>query len=118
MPNPGFSPAPLLGAPPSDLKDAASAAWVRKVVDVGNRTLQGKLNATTQITLRANQTTTTITDARIGPYSVILLSPVTADAAVLDSLGWWVSAQTDGACTITHASQPTSDQTFNCFIAG
>lgn len=45
-----------------------------------NSTIDGKLNSTGSITLRASQTTTTLTDERIGGNSIILFMPTTANA--------------------------------------
>lgn len=96
----------------------ADETWIRRVVGVVNSILQGKTNNTGQVTLRQNNTTTTVTDARASINSVINLTPVTADSALLDSLGWWISAKNNGSFTITHASQNLSDLTFDYTIIG
>src|SRR3990167_4571307 len=56
--------------------------WVRKIAETLSAVLDGKLNnriSTTSLT--ANAATTTITDERIGPDTVVVLTPTTANAA-------------------------------------
>ena len=86
-----------------------------RVVDASNRHNNGKLNCVAELTLTANTTTTTLTDARISPQSHINLAPLSANAAAEH---WWVSAQDNGTATITHANAATTDRTFNVLIIG
>lgn len=78
---------------------------------------QGKLNCTTTVTLAAGTTTTTLTDARLTPGSVILLMPTTSNAAGAVS-GLYVSARGKGTATLTHANTGTTDRTFGVAIIG
>jgi hypothetical protein len=82
-----------------------------------NGARQGKLNAVTQVTLTANSTTTTLTDARIGATTGIYFSSLTADAAAALS-GLFVSSQKNGQATLTHASAASVDRTFNVLLIG
>ena len=82
-----------------------------------NNTINGKLNSTGSVTLRASQTTTTLTDERIGGNSVILFMPTTANANSTKS-SLYVSARTDKTATLTHASSGNTDQTFGYVIVG
>lgn len=78
-----------------------------------------KWNASGQVTLRPNQTTTTVTKATTGsPGAVnvakddeIMLSPRTANAAA--ALGTsYITAVGQGTFTITHANNAQADKTF------
>ena len=89
----------------------------RQMAQAINNQLGGKLNAVTQITLTPSSTTTTLTDARIGAYTAIVLVPLTADAAAALS-GLYVSSQTNGTATLTHANTASVDRTFNVLLIG
>lgn len=90
---------------------------LRKIVAVVTQLLAGKMNAVTSVTLTANSTTTTLTDARIGGGTYIGLSPVTASAAVALSITY-VSAKAKGSATLTHDSTPETDRTFDVLLIG
>lgn len=79
--------------------------------------LQGKINAGSTVTLRASQTTTTLTDDKIGSDSVILFMPTTANAKTA-AANLYVSARTSGSATLTHASNAAVDQTFGYVVIG
>lgn len=96
---------------------APNATDLRSIVAVVIRLLQGKMNATTSVTLAAGTTTTTLTDQRIGPGSYVGLSPTTANAAGAVATTY-VSAKTKGAATITHANAGSTDRTFDVLIIG
>ena len=75
----------------------------RAVAEVVRGMLDGKTNNTGAITLTQSQTTTTLTDARIGATTVILFSPLNdKGAAELGTL--YVSARGQGTATLTHGS--------------
>tara|TARA_S200002703_G_C3700544_1_gene215138 strand:- start:382 stop:711 length:330 start_codon:yes stop_codon:yes gene_type:complete len=82
-----------------------------------NNTINGKLNSTGSITLRANQTTTTLTDARIGGNSVIVFMPTSANGRT-GLNGLHVSARASGSATLTHASSGNSDQNLSYCVIG
>jgi len=82
-----------------------------------NNTINGKLNSTGSVTLRASQTTTTLTDERIGGNSVILFMPTTANANSTKS-SLFVSARQNNTATLTHASSSNTDQTFGYVVVG
>lgn len=113
--SPGF-----VGVPETAVNDVEHKRRVARTV---NLLLQGKLNAVTTVTLTANTTTTTITDARITSSSFIGFMPKTANAAAaLANL--YVSAQMGsngtvaGSATLTHANNAQTDRTFNVLIIG
>lgn len=75
----------------------------RAVSEVVRGIMDGKTNNTGAITLTQSQTTTTLTDRRIGPTTVILFSPLNdKGAAELGTL--YVSARGQGTATLTHGS--------------
>ena len=82
-----------------------------------NNTINGKLNSTGTITLAANATTTTLTDARIGGNSVIIFMPTTANGrTALNSLH--ISARSSGTATLTHANSTNTDQNLSYCVIG
>lgn len=81
------------------------------------RQKQGNLNVTVDLTLRTSQTTTTLTDNRIGPNSFLGWMPQTAHAATA-APNLWISNRVKGSCTVNHASSANSDQTFTFVILG
>ena len=89
----------------------------RQLATLLNNTIKGKLNAVTSVTLAASSTTTTITDARIGPNTFIGLEPTTANAASARA-SLYVSARTKGSATLAHASSANVDQTFMVLLIG
>lgn len=89
----------------------------RKIARTANLALGGKLNAVTQVTLTANSSTTTVTDARIGSNTFFGFQAMTADAAAALS-GLYVSSQKNGSATLTHANNAQVDRTFNVLLIG
>jgi hypothetical protein len=80
--------------------------------------LRGKLNVTGSVTLTANAASTTVNAPNIGPDSVILFSPTTANAAAALT-GMYISAQTaETSFVITHANNAQADKTFGYVILG
>lgn len=78
---------------------------------------QGHLANTGSVTLRANQTTTTVTDERVGINTVPVMVPATSTAAATVATVW-VSTVTGGSFTITHASTAATDKTFKYALLG
>ena len=75
----------------------------RAVSEVVRGIMDGKTNNTGEITLTQSQTTTTLTDRRIGPTTVILFSPLNDKGeAELGTL--YVSARGQGIATLTNGS--------------
>jgi hypothetical protein len=87
----------------------------RAVAEVVNNSMNGKTNNTGSVLLRASNTTTTITDERLGFDSVILLSPLTANAAAQTP---YVSTKAKGSVVITHTSTAHTDLNFDYIIVG
>lgn len=100
---------------PVDWRDEAEHR--RKLAQGLNAVLDGKINATGTFTFTANSATTALSDARIGPASVILLQPTTVNAATAMNT-WYVSARTNGGATLTHSNNAQSDRTFDYVVLG
>jgi hypothetical protein len=105
------------GFPPVPEMEPDEKEHRRKMARAINRINGGKVNATGAVTLRASQTTTTLTDARIFSTSYIDLMPLTAHAAAALSAIWF-SAAAKGVITINHASSANTDQSFTYLVVG
>lgn len=93
--------------------------WIRTAGGVINSLRDGKINARGEVTLAASTTTTTLSDDRIGPNSVIVLMPTTANASAEYGNGTiYVSARGKGSATITHASNSQTDRTYGYAVLG
>lgn len=79
--------------------------------------LAGKLNATLPVTLASGVTSTTVIDVRISPYSVLLLTPLSANAAAI-SASVYVGSQQDGKATFEHGNSANQDMNFRLLIVG
>ena len=77
--------------------------------------MNGKTNNAGTLTLTDSTTTTTLTDERLGFDSVILLSPLTANAAAQAP---YVSTKAKGSAVITHTSVASTDLDFDYIIVG
>lgn len=91
------------------------AEWRWKVEEVVNNNGRGKINATGSVTLTVSSATTTLTDKRIQPTSVILFMPTTANA--LADIPY-VGTVGDGTATLTHANNAQADRTFGYVVIG
>jgi hypothetical protein len=87
----------------------------REVAEVVNNAVNGKTNNTGIVTLAASTTTTTLNDERLGFDSVVLLSPLTANAAAQNP---YISTKAKGSVVITHTSVASADLNFDYIIVG
>lgn len=93
--------------------------FARRIADVLTAAMQGKTNNTTEITLTANATSTTLNDARLTVQSVIATEPLTANAAAEKGNGTlYISARNNGSVTFTHANNAQTDRIFAVSIQG
>ena len=92
----------------------------RKLAEAINLLGQGKVLSTGEVTLTANQATTTLSDERIGTSSYIgMAQALTANAAAEQGNGtMFIGTQTKGSATITHANNAQTDRTFRYVILG
>jgi hypothetical protein len=88
---------------------------LREISEVTNGIMNGKTNNTGSVLLRASNTTTTITDERLGFDSIILLSPLSANAAAQTP---YISTKAKGSVIITHTSTAHTDLNFDYIIVG
>lgn len=94
---------------------------LRQIGAVLNRTLSGKLNAITELTLTANAATTVLTDARLTSGSYISFDPMTANASTEKAAGTIYVLEANrrsGAFTVTHANNAQTDRKFKILIIG
>jgi hypothetical protein len=105
---------------PDPITDLAGVpAFLRAVKSVVNLILQGKLNATLDVTLTANQATTAVNDPRLSGSSGLYFMPQTANAAAEIGNGTlYVSARGSQSATLTHANNAQADRTYTMLIIG
>ena len=90
----------------------------RAVAEVVRGVMDGKTNNTGSITLATGgATTTTLTDRRIGPESVIVFVPASS-AANADSSRIYTSTQTQGTATVNHVTNISANKTYRYAIIG
>lgn len=78
--------------------------------------LRGKLNNRGEITLTANSATTTLTDERIGPDSVIHFEGTTANGALAKAHLHYTCGT--GSATLTHDNNAQTDRTLRYTVTG
>ena len=90
----------------------------RAVSEVVRNIMDGKTNNTGTVTLATGgATTTTLTDRRIGPDSVITFVPASS-AANADSSRIYASSQGQGTATVNHVANVVSSKTYRYAIIG
>lgn len=109
------------GVPPYN--GANVADWLRHARNTINGCLNGKTNNTSTVTLNTSTATTTVVlaEGRLGPNTVILFEPTTANAAAEIGAGtMWVSTKDplNNRFLITNASNTQNDRTFNFVLIG
>jgi hypothetical protein len=96
-----------------DEKDA------RRINTAINQLAQGRSNAVGTVTLAASAATTTVAAPNCGVGSVVLLSPLTAQAAAeLGNGTIYVSTVANGSFILTHANNAQTDRTFGFAAIG
>ena len=81
--------------------------------------MDGKSNNIGEVTLSDGATSTVVSDRRVGPASVILLMPKTANAAnLVRTTDVYVSSRTNRQFTVTHGNTANTDQDFEYAIVG
>ena len=91
----------------------------RQVAAIVNRLAQGKLNCIGSVTLAVGAVSTAVSDPRATATSVLLLMPMTANAAAeLGNGTLYVSARAKGSVTLTHANNAQADRTFGYVLIG
>ena len=101
---------------PTTLNDEAQHR--RLLAEAINTLMQGKANNTGDVTLTANEASTTVTDARVSMNTKVTLTPETANAATEFGAGTWRIASGDGSFVITHVNNAQTDRTFGYVLNG
>jgi hypothetical protein len=84
-----------------------------------NQLGQGRSNAVGEVTLRASQTTTTVSAPNCAAGSHVFLFPRTANAAAIVAATYVLSTNvTQGQFIITHTSNSNADKTFSYVCLG
>lgn len=100
--------------PPSDPQ-------ARRQYEVLQNMRRGKLEIVGEVTLTPSATSTTLTDVRISPQSVIVWHPRTANAAAELANGTMYITDANmgnGTATITHANNAQTDRDFRFAVLG
>lgn len=100
--------------PPSDPE-------LRRQYEVLQQVRRGKLELAGEITLTANVASTTVTDMRISPQSIIVWHPTTANAAAELANGTMYVTDANmgnGTMTITHANNAQTDRSYRYGVLG
>lgn len=85
----------------------------RRVALQLNKVFDGYSDAHGEVTLTASAASTVVTDPRAGFECVLHFMPLTANAAAEIANGtMYVSAQTNGTFTVTHANNGQTDRDF------
>lgn len=95
--------------------------WLRRQYEVLQQMRSGKLELVGEVTLTAGVASTTVTDIRISPQSVIVWHPTTANAAAELAAGTMYVTDANmgnGTMTITHANAATVDRTYRYGVLG
>lgn len=104
---------------PSFLPDAVD--WIRNAVVPLQGLMTGKMNNGGLVTLTDSVASTTLTDARIGFETNIILVPTTANASAEIGNGTIYMAEgsrVNGSVVITHANNGQTDRTFRFSLNG
>jgi hypothetical protein len=90
---------------------------LRLLAESINGVLVGRTNNTGEITISRGATTTTLTDPRLSVFSVVVFSPMTANAAA--NIPYALEAnRSNGEWTLTHTAIEQDNQTFSYAIIG
>jgi hypothetical protein len=94
---------------------------MRRLGTILTRAMSGGLNVTKDVTLTANQASTTVTDPRATYDSALVFEPMTANAAAELAAGTMYVTQANrlaGSFVITHANNAQADRIFRMVIVG
>ena len=94
---------------------------LRRQYEVLQQLRSGKTENVAEVTLTANVASTTVTDIRVSPQSVLVWHPRTANAAAELANGTMYVTDANmgnGTYTITHANNAQTDRSFRVAIIG
>ena len=95
--------------------------WQRLTAGVVNSLMDGKDNAVSTVTLTASVATSTIVDGRLGPDTLVVLVPTTANAAAElgnGTLYQTLPNATKGQAVLNHANNAQTDRDFGYALRG
>lgn len=90
---------------------------LRRIVDAIIQLNQGRQNSVGSVTLRANQTTTTVSFKNCSTGCRVFLEPRSASARTARGMAQ-VTSILQGSFVITHASNAATDQTYDFVCIG
>ena len=105
--------------PFSNLSDVS--IYIRRMLEALNALRSGKTENVGELTLAINAATTTLTDIRISPQSVLVWHPRTANAAAEMAAGTMYvtdANMSNGSAVITHANNAQADRNFRYAVIG
>lgn len=83
-----------------------------------NELIMGRSNAVGAVTLTAGATTTTVARSTISKDAVVMLFPMTANAAAALATTYATTSVSGGSFTITHANNAQTDRNFQYVVLG
>jgi hypothetical protein len=102
-----------------DDPDDPGAEHRRLLAEAVMEVMNGKINSTGSFTLTADVTSTTLTDARIGRNTLVVLVPSTANAAAAFATTYQtIPNAAKEAAVFTHASNSQADKTYFYILLG
>lgn len=110
VPNPGNSGVPAFLVDEKDHR--------RRLAQAIQQIVQGKINATIDVTLTASASSTTINDARIDFYSWLAPMALTFNAATDVAGGMYFTGFVKGQCVVHHRPDIATDRTIRFLIIG
>jgi len=102
--------------PPKDLHDVPK--FLRVLSTVLSNAMLGRTNNVLDVTVDANQAATTVTDSRIGVYTVAVCVPTTANASAIAVPYRDFSSPVNGSMSLVHANDANADKTFKVILVG
>lgn len=105
-------------APPQTFSSVTDVTvYARRLYDALLQTRRGKLECVVELTLAANADSTTLVDHRLSAQSVLVFSPLTANAAA-ETVYVTAANRDSGYHVITHANNAQTDRSFLVAIIG
>ncbi len=92
--------------------------WQRLSAEVINGLMDGKDNATGTLTLDINVATTTLIDRRIGPDTIVVLVPTSANAKAEGTPWQTLPNVTRSQAVLNHVNSATADRTYAFVLRG
>jgi hypothetical protein len=102
---------------PVSLNANNTVGYLKEMALVVNQLFRGKIQCTGQFTLTASATSTVVINNNCSEFSVVLLSPLTANASAVYT-STYVSDYTDNQFTVTHTNLGSTDRTFRYVLIG